>query len=174
MSDTVTKSDPNLLRKRIEDLKKHHDATFKKIGYDVYYKPHMCYQPKGKDTQHISFWASELRAGKDIYTEFASRDYISEDSTRTLYRWKYNPSWAEEYDSVLGKDGKSERYLVPVSELVAISHEENSQEITLELDNPDIDMPIDQITIRDLAAVFLNKPVSQKKWLNDIITTKTK
>jgi hypothetical protein len=166
----TTKTDPDVLKKRIEDLKKHHEATFKKIGYDVYYKPHMCYRPKGKDTQHISFWASELRGGKDIYTEFASREYISEDPTRTLYKWKYDPAWAEIYEPVLGKDGKSERYLIPVSELVVIPHVEASKEITLELDNPDIDMPIDQITIRDLAAVLLNKPVSQKKWLNDIIT----
>lgn len=168
-----TKTDPDVIHKRIEELRKYHSGTFKKIGYDVVYKPKMCYRPKGKDTQHISFFVSELKAGKDIYTEFVSRDFISEDPTRTLYQWKYNPNWAEVYDSVVGKDGLTERYLIPVADLVVVPHEEPSNDIVLELNNPDLDMPIDQITIRDLFAVLHKKPVSMKSWLNDIIT-KTK
>lgn len=170
MSDTVEKVGPDVIRKRIEDLKKYHAGTFKKIGYDVYYKPHMCYRPKGKDTQYISVFTSELKAGTDIYTEFASRYYVSEDSTRTLYKWTYNPSWMEDYAKESNPDGSAERYLIPVSELKVIPHVAEDAEITLELNNPDIDMPIDQITIRDLAAVLLKKPVSMKSWLNDIIT----
>lgn len=170
MNTTTAKVDPDEVHKRISELKQHHEGTFRKLDYDVLYKPKMCYRPKGKDTQHISFFSSELKAGKDIYTEFVSRDYVSEDSTRTLYRWKYNPSWEEAYERVTNKDGTSERYLIPVSELVVVPHVELAREISLELNNPDIDMPIDQITIRDLAAVLLKKPVSMKPWLNDIIT----
>jgi len=170
---TTTKVDPDIIHKRIEDLKKHHAGTLKELDYDVFYKPKMCYRPKGKDSKHISFFISELKAEKDIYTEFVSREYISEDPTRTLYRWNYNPSWAEDYDSVKSKDGIIERYLVPVSELIVIPHVVPTKDIILELDNPDVDMPIDQITIRDLFAVLHKEPVSQKSWLNDIIT-KTK
>jgi hypothetical protein len=34
-----------------------------------------------------------------------------------------------------------------------------------------MDAPLDQVTIRDLAAIMLKKPVSNKKWLNDIINS---
>lgn len=173
MSTTSAKVDSDLIHKRIEDLKSHHEGTFRKLDYDVIYKPKMCYRPKGKDTQHISFFASELKAQKDIYTEFVSREYISEDPSRTLYKWRYNPSWEEAYERVTNADGTSERYLIPVSELVVIPHVELAKEISLELNNPDIDMPLEQMSIRDLAAILLKKPVSMKPWLNDIIT-KTK
>jgi len=35
--------------------------------------------------------------------------------------------------------------------------------------DPDQDCPIDQMNIRDLAAILLKKPVSKKKWLNDLV-----
>ena len=38
-----------------------------------------------------------------------------------------------------------------------------------ELMDPDNDAPLNQITIRDLAAIMLKKPVSQKEWLNNLI-----
>jgi hypothetical protein len=37
--------------------------------------------------------------------------------------------------------------------------------------DPDLDAPLSQITMRDLAAIMLKKPVSNKKWLNDIINS---
>ena len=37
------------------------------------------------------------------------------------------------------------------------------------LTDPDEDMPMDQMTMRDLAALLLKKPVSKKKCLNEII-----
>jgi hypothetical protein len=39
-----------------------------------------------------------------------------------------------------------------------------------EIDNIEIaDAPLSEITIRDLAAIMLMKPVSAKPWLNEII-----
>ena len=35
--------------------------------------------------------------------------------------------------------------------------------------DPSTDPPLNEMTIRDLAAIMLKKPVSNKKWLNDII-----
>ena len=39
-----------------------------------------------------------------------------------------------------------------------------------DLIDPDIDAQFEQLTIRDLAAILLKKPVSNKKWLNKLIT----
>lgn len=36
------------------------------------------------------------------------------------------------------------------------------------------DAPLSEITIRDLAAIMLMKPVSNKKWLNDLVNAKDK
>ena len=66
---------------------------------------------------------------------------------------------------------------LPVAELskVEIAVEEPSKIKQLSFDgfddimDPDQDAPLDQITIRDLAAIMLKQPVSRKKWLNDLI-----
>ena len=48
------------------------------------------------------------------------------------------------------------------------------KEVELELANTEIaDAPLSEITIRDLAAIMLMKPVSARPWLNDLIS-KTK
>jgi hypothetical protein len=71
------------------------------------------------------------------------------------------------------------RYLIPVSELMKVSAPvekkvATSKQLDLntffsEIIDPDQDVPLDQMTVRDLAAILLKKPVSNKKWLNDLI-----
>ena len=80
----------------------------------------MAYRPSGKDDLHVSFFPSELEKGKDIYTEFVSIQYESEDPKRTLYLVKHNPHWKEEYELITSNSG-FERHLIPVSELKAIN-----------------------------------------------------
>jgi hypothetical protein len=38
-----------------------------------------------------------------------------------------------------------------------------------EILDPAQDAPVDQLTIRDLAAILWKKPISSKKWLNDLM-----
>ena len=76
------------------------------------------------------------------------------------------------------------RYLVPVEELKVIKRYSPEAMITTEkevklkpaldfsLPNPETDPPFNEMTIRDLAAIMLGKPVSNKPWLNDIIKNK--
>jgi hypothetical protein len=56
----------------------------------------------------------------DIYTEFVSIDYKSEDPKRTLYLLKYNPHWKDEYEMITSNSG-FQRHIVPVSELKALN-----------------------------------------------------
>lgn len=153
------------------ELMKHHKEFLDRIGYDVMYKPKMFHTPKGKDTKHIIVFPSELKQGKDIYTEQIDHDGNSEDETRTLYKWRYNPQWAEAYTPVTkeGQRGVS-WYLVPVSELVVVQEEERISDEALKLNDPDFDLPMDQMTMRDFFAIINKKPVSHKKWLNTLIT----
>jgi len=47
--------------------------------------------------------------------------------------------------------------------------EEKQAELKFDIPDPESDLPVSQMTIRDLAAILLKKPVSNKKWLNKLI-----
>lgn len=110
--------------RKIANLKKFHEKAFKAIKVDpetVLYVPRMAYKPQGHHEVVISFFASELKGEEDIYTEFVSRDYDSEDPNRILYKWKYNPFWASEYAHSEDTIPSSIKYYIPTSELIVIS-----------------------------------------------------
>jgi len=92
-----------------------------------------------------------------------------------LYKWRYNPHYEEEYEKTEPAANGHFRYLVPISELVKIEFDvqENTETGMFpnfeEIMDPDLDSPISQLTIRDVAAILLKKPVSHKNWLNEII-----
>lgn len=171
---------PDDKRERIKAMREYQQSLLDAIGEsDAYFIPKMAYRPIGKSEICISFFPNELARGVDIYTEFSSRDYIPEDPQRRLFKLRYNAHFEEEYDktdpdSISGQF----RYLVPVSELIVITPKviekviEKVKEKSVEFDlmDPDTDAPLDQLTVRDLAAILLKKPVSSKQWLNKLIT----
>ena len=166
-------------QEKTEDLIKYHDWKFKLLQDDSpLFIPKCAYIPKGMSELHIGFFASEVKKGKDIYTEFTSIDLEPEDPNRTLYKWRFNPHYDEEYERTEPAANGHFRYLIPVSELIKIEFDQQEVNQTSlfpdfdEIMDPDQDAPFNQITIRDLAAIMLNKPVSQKQWLNEIIKSK--
>ena len=176
-----TTATPEEKRERLKKLREHQQPLLDAIGVsDAYYIPKMAYRPIGKSEIYVSFFPSEFSRGVDVYTEFASRDYIPEDLERRLYRWDYNAHYDEEYEKTEPGESGQFRYLVPVSELVLIKYPEKTPEapkkvrtnIEFDLMDPNTDAPFDQLTIRDLAAILLKKPVSNKDWLNKLIQDK--
>jgi hypothetical protein len=166
-------------QEKTEELLKHHDWKFKLIQEEnPLFIPKCAYVPKGMNEMHIGFFASEVKKARDIYVEFASIDLDPEDPDRTLYKWRFNPHFNEEYERTEPGTNGHFRYLVPVSELVKIEFEQEDQASPSlfpdfdEIMDPNHDAPFNQITLRDLAAIMLNKPVSQKQWLNEIIKSK--
>jgi len=112
---------PQERKAKVQELRKEHENYFQTVGIiNALYIPKMAYRPSGKDELHVSFFPSELQKGRDIYTEFVSIDYDSEDPKRTLYLLKHNAHWAEEYETVTSSSG-FERHIVPVSELKVIN-----------------------------------------------------
>ena len=112
---------PQERKAKVQELRKEHENYFQTVGnINALYIPKMAYRPSGKDELHISFFPSELQKSKDIFTEFVSIEYNSEDPKRTLYLFKHNPHWAEEYETVTSSSG-FERHIVPVSELKVIN-----------------------------------------------------
>ena len=168
-------------KEKIEDLKALHKPTFDKLGIDnPLFIPRICYIPMGEKEQVVSFFEQDFVKGKDIYTHFVSKSYESEDPKNRLWKWKWNPYYETEYKkSDPHPETGNVRYIIPVEELELIdtSYVERVTgpeifDIDDEIPNPDQDLPIDQMSIRDLAAILLKKPVSKKQWLNDIIKSK--
>jgi len=136
---------PQERKEKVAALREQHKDYFQTIGeINASYIPKMAYRPSGKDELHVSFFPSELEKNKDIYTEFASIDYESEDPKRTLYLHKYNPHWRDEYEVITSNSG-FERHIIPVSELKIVNDiTKNSSKSTIfelnnveELPNPD-------------------------------------
>lgn len=139
--NTKKKMTPQERKAKVEELSKEHKDYWHANGLDnPAYIPKMAYRPGGKDELHVSFFPSELENNQDIYTEFVSIDYESEDPKRTLYLLKYNPHWKEEYELITSNSG-FQRHIVPVAELKVISDVTNRNPIptskTIELTDPD-------------------------------------
>jgi hypothetical protein len=175
-----TTDKPEDKREKLKKLREYHQNTLDAIGAsDAFFIPKMAYRPYGKTDLHIAFFASEINKGEDVYVEFTSKELVPEDPERRLYKWRFNPHFEEEYEKTEPHPTTGHfRYLVPVEELVVIKAVEkgeakidpvNQSEIAFDLIDANTDLPIDQMTIRDLAAILLKKPVSYKAWLNEII-----
>jgi len=165
---------------KVAELREHHQPTFDALGIpDAYFYPKIAYRPKGKEELHISLFPSELRKGTDVYTEFVAGDTEPQDSERTLWRLYFNPHWEEEYDTTTPSDDPKMRYLIPVSELVKVTSPSKMSATALSgikvTEFEDFsnmlqdDAPMSEMTIKDLAAILLKKPISNKKWLNDLV-----
>ena len=112
---------PAQRKEKVAKLREEHQDYFDTNNLkNALYIPKMAYRPSGKDDLHVSFFPSELEKESDIYTEFVSIDYDSEDPKRTLYLLKYNPHWKEEYEMITSNSG-FQRHMIPASELKVIS-----------------------------------------------------
>lgn len=163
---------------KVAELREYHQETFNALGIpDAYFYPKIAYRPKGKEELHISLFPSELRKGTDVYTEFVAGDTEPQDPNRTLWRLYFNPHWEEEYDTTTPSDDPKMRYLIPVSELVKVTapskfNASANLKVTEFDDFSNLlqdDAPMSEMTIKDLAAILLKKPISNKKWLNDLV-----
>ena len=154
---------PQERKAKVLELRKEHEDYFQKEGnVNALYIPKMAYRPSGKDELHISFFPSELQKGKDIFTEFVSIQYDSEDSKRTLYLLKHNPHWAEEYEKVTSSSG-FERHIVPVAELKVINDITDRSKVkeTVNIVNPDERDIVDVLKGIERALLSINQKLSK-------------
>lgn len=178
-------------------LREFHQPTFEKLGLvnpTLYGK--LFYTPAGKTEKYTSLFFNEINKGNDIYLEATNRDLIPEDLERTLYVWKCNPHFQEEYEMTEPEVTNSTRFLIPISELKVVKkytaeeiagpkepeiietdvEKEIIENTVFDFSSPvkltDKETPITEMTIRDFAAIILKKPVSRKEWLNEIIKSK--
>lgn len=177
-------------RNQVAELKKKHEALFKLEGIeDAKFIPKMAYIPTGGTERIIAFFPSEIQGGVDIYTEFVSKSNVPEDPERRLWKWPFNPEFETEYEKSEPHPATGHvRYLIPVDELINMSGEEikpkkkakpkkeDPKQVQMTFIDPVADAdgltdaPINQMTIKDKAAIEWKLPVSDKPWLNELIT----
>ena len=155
---------PQERKAKVLELRQEHENYFQTKGnINALYIPKMAYRPSGKDELHVSFFPSELQKGRDIYTEFVSIDYNSEDPKRTLYLLEHNPTWDQEYEIVTSSSG-FERHIVPVSRLKVINDvTDRSSPIkeTVNITNPDERSVVDVLKGIERALLSINQKLSK-------------
>jgi hypothetical protein len=158
---------PQERKAKVKKLREEHENYFQTVGsINALYIPKMAYRPSGKDELHVSFFPSELQKSRDIYTEFVSIDYDSEDPKRTLYLLKHNAHWLEEYEIVTSSSG-FERHIVPVSELKVIndvtdrSNALDEIKDIVDITNPDKREVVDVLKGIERALLSINQKLSK-------------
>jgi len=158
---------PQERKAKVLELRKEHEDYFQKeSNVNALYIPKMAYRPSGKDELHVSFFPSEFQKGRDIYTEFVSIEYDSEDPKRTLYLLKHNPDWSNDYEIVTSSSG-FERHIVPVSKLIVINDITDRVKIDSlinpvpEIKNPDERDIVDVLKGIERALLSINQKLSK-------------
>jgi hypothetical protein len=168
---------PQERKEKVAVLREEHEDYFQAEGkINALFIPKMAYRPSGKDELHISFFPSELEKEEDIYTEFVSIDYDTEDPKRTLYLHKHNPHWREEYELVESSSGFI-RHMIPVSELKIINDVTSRGKAIVDFANPNLPDPdtlLPSSTSPDLNVELINKLDEINKTLNKLITVISK
>ena len=155
---------PQERKAKVQELRKEHQNYFEKSNNtNALYIPKMAYRPSGKDELHVSFFPSELQKGRDVFTEFVSIEYDSEDPKRTLYLLKQNPNWENDYEVVTSSSG-FERHIVPVSELKVINDVTDRNSPTKEpefIKNPEKREIVDVLIGIERALLSINQKLSK-------------
>lgn len=183
ISTAVYVDNPEDRAENLKKLREFHKKTINDLGISSFYLiGKLCYNSPGKRGEKVvSFFFSEISKGQDVYLEFTNRYNVPEDVERTLYKWEFNPHFEEEYEKTNDPDPAKARYLIPIDELKLIKKyppigdtkiETETKAFDFDIPNPDLDPPLNEMTVRDLAAMLLGKPVSNKEWLNEIIRKK--
>jgi hypothetical protein len=153
-------------------FQKEHEKLFKKLNVtNPYFKCKVPYMSSINQEKVIGIFKSEFDYGIDIYVQLVYTDYNPYEQKKDLYVIKKNPHYNKEYKSI--GEGTNIRYEIPVDELILADEIiDLAYEDELDVEELYDDIPLSTATLRDFAAVMLKKPVSNKKWLNDIINKK--
>ena len=178
-------------KKIIEDIINYHEPAFSLLNAT----PATHFYPKVKFTwneePHISLYLKEISESY-FYIELVNEDYTPVDSNRTLYKFRGNAECINEYfeKKETGNFGEYSRYFVPLHDFEKVDLKNLLEESTPNIqvpkiniesiskpivfeetydDNEETDALMAKLTIRDHAAIQWKIPVSNKKWLNNLI-----
>lgn len=174
--------------KRMDELiSKHADYLDSVNARKNQFKGKVKFFSKSANEEVISCFPSELNNDGGIYVEFTSDQLIPISENRELYYLQHNPFWEEEYAKNTYIEKIQEyTYMVPINLLTPVDTaqlKKNPSQILKEnketnqtslfdsnfLMDFDEDLMFNQMSVRDLAAILWQQPVSQREWLNKLI-----
>lgn len=173
-------------------LKQRNEQNFKKLGLmNPHFNIKFAYIPKHREDMVVSMFPSEMDYTDGIYLELTNGENYPMYEEPVLYKLRHNPFYKQgEYEIIPAdpsRNKNAETYLVPISELELVAGNpkpglletlivKKSTAAEIKLDKKPIetfsegeDNHYSELTVRDLAAIFLKTPVSNKKWLNQVI-----
>jgi len=172
-------------------LKQRNEQNFKNLGLmSPHFNIKFAYIPKHREDMVVSMFPSEMDYVDGIYLELTNGENYPMYEQAVLYKLRHNPFYKQgEYEIIPAdpsRNKNAETYLVPISELELIAGNptpgllqtlivkkavvnEKVDKKTIETFNEGEDNHYSELTVRDLAAIFLKTPVSNKKWLNQVI-----
>lgn len=171
MIDTITvgSTTPDERKKKLSKCYDYHSKALQELGAgEKDFQVKIPFMISG-GVKVVGIWASEFKKDKGLYIEFVDKNYEPEDPKRKLY----NMPPIENYEHVYNLLPKG-AYAVPIEDLEPVSSiiisaiaKGYNADISKEMES--MDENIDKLTIKDLAAILLKNPVSDKAWLNKII-----
>ncbi len=155
------------------------------------------FQEGGKRVPAVRFFPNELSSGNDYYLELYDWDqnFYHPDS-RVLYRLRHDPKWnldTDKYVEVPSDKLPVSTYAVKISDLEIVNQTPATAKYpemlkASKLAEPTLGMPslfdeeeeedmytekeddhYTKMTVRDMYCMLQNVPLSNKKWLNDLI-----
>jgi len=186
---SATRVSPAIREENVKKITAYHEPAFSMLNES---SPQ--FYPKNpfmwSDEMHISLMKSEITTPV-FYTELVDEGYNPSDPNRTLYRFRGDKNYINEYFNKIeqGVTGEYIRYFVPLHDfekvdLMALFPEEKPHypefagpkltppNILVEEEDDrsdDEDALMSKLTIRDHAAIQWKLPVSKKDWLNKLI-----
>jgi hypothetical protein len=174
-------------RKMEELISKHAEYLDSVSARKNQFKGKVKFFSKSANEEVISCFPSELNNEDGIYLEFTTDQLVPISEGRELYYLKHNPFWEEEYaKNTYIEKIKEYTYLVPINLLNKVDTsqpQQNPSQILKQnkktnqtelfdsnfLMDFDEDLMFNQMSVRDLAAILWQQPVSQREWLNKLI-----
>jgi hypothetical protein len=120
-------------KEREKEFFAYHTDKFRKASVsDPFFTLKTAFFQKGKYGKQVQLFEGELKRGEDIFIEFidVNRDVNGKEigiesafEERPLFKYKYNPYFAEEYDVKEGTNSNGDNYFaytIPLSELMVL------------------------------------------------------
>ena len=146
-------------KEREKEFFAYHMDKFRKASVsDPFFTLKTAFFQKGKYGKQVQLFEGELKRGEDIFIEFidVNRDVNGKEigiesafEERPLFKYKYNPYFAEEYDVKEGTNSNGDNYFaytIPLSELMVLMPD--GSEITYNLyEKRKAEAPTEQVSL---------------------------
>ena len=170
MLTTLNKSEvlsPTEKKERIQLHRLYHTALLQQFNVpDADFNVKLVFTNNGQKV--IGVFPNEFTKKNGFYIEFVDKTLTPTDPDRKVYRLDPVDNFESVYNIL-----QSGSYAVPIDELTEVTIKKVQQPLPeftdLNKSTDRFDEHFSKMTIKDLASILWQSPVSDKKWLNDLI-----